>query len=87
VTLLSAGTDGTDGPTDAAGAFVDGGTAALARSVGLDPAESLEMNDSYRFFDELGRRTESSPLFVPGPTGTNVMDVQAVCVLPPAGAR
>lgn len=87
VTLLSAGTDGTDGPTDAAGAFVDGGTAALARSVGLDPAASLGENDSYRFFDELGRRTGGSPLFVPGPTGTNVMDLQAVCVLPPGGAR
>lgn len=80
VDFLSAGTDGTDGPTDAAGAFADGGTARLARGAGLDPAASLRDNDSYRFFDELGRRTGSSPLLVTGPTGTNVMDIQAAIV-------
>ncbi len=80
VTLLSAGTDGTDGPTDAAGAFADGGTAARARRAGLEPAACLEANDSHRFFDELGRRTAGPALFVTGPTGTNVMDLQAVIV-------
>lgn len=80
VDLLSAGTDGTDGQTDAAGAFVDGGTARLSRDVGLDPAGSLRENDSYHFFVEFGRRTGGSPLLVTGPTGTNVMDIQAVTV-------
>ena len=83
--FLSAGTDGTDGPTDAAGAFVDGRTASLARGAGLDPAASLLGNDSYRFFAELGRRTGGSPLLVTGPTGTNVMDIQAVIVRPAGG--
>ncbi len=85
--FLSAGTDGTDGPTDAAGAFADGGTARLARGAGLDPAASLRDNDSYRFFDELGRRTGGSPLLVTGPTGTNVMDIQAVIVRAGEGGR
>lgn len=70
ITLLSAGTDGTDGPTDAAGAIVDGMTVARAKSLGLDPAEYLRNNDSYNFFLKFGG------LFVTGPTGTNVMDVQ-----------
>ncbi len=66
---LFAGTDGTDGPTEAAGAFVDGGTAARAREAGLDPEAYLEDNDSHGFFGKAGG------LFVPGPTGTNVMDI------------
>lgn len=70
VTLLSAGTDGNDGETDAAGAFADGLTAARAGRAGLDPAAFLENNDSYGFF-----KTEGG-LFVTGPTGTNVMDIQ-----------
>lgn len=69
-TVLSAGTDGIDGPTDAAGAFVDGETTRRARAIGLDPAAALAGNDSYRFFAALG------DLFAPGPTGTNVMDVK-----------
>lgn len=83
--LLSAGTDGTDGTTDAAGAFVNGVTAGLARDAGLDPAASLRENDSYGFFEELGRRAGVSPLLVTGPTGTNVMDIQAVVVRPGNG--
>lgn len=71
---LFAGTDGNDGPTDAAGAFVDGGTAARAREAGLDPASFLEDNDSYTFFDRTGG------LFRPGPTGTNVMDIGIILV-------
>jgi glycerate-2-kinase len=69
VLILSAGTDGTDGPTDAAGAFVDGATLARARSVGLDPEAFLRDNDAYTFFDKLG------DLLRTGPTGTNVMDL------------
>ncbi len=72
--LLSAGTDGTDGPTDAAGAFADSTTAARAIEMGLEPAGFLANNDSYRFFEKLG------DLFVTGPTLTNVMDLQIVLV-------
>lgn len=68
--LLSAGTDGNDGPTDAAGAMVDGNTLERARAKGLDPMAALENNDSYTFFRDTGE------LFVTGPTGTNVMDLQ-----------
>lgn len=66
--LLSAGSDGSDGPTDAAGAFADGETFFRADALGLDPHAALRNNDSYRFFRELG------DLFRPGPTGTNVSD-------------
>ena len=74
ITLLSAGTDGTDGPTDAAGAVVDGKTAARARMQGLVPEEYLRNNDSYGFFRETGN------LLITGPTGTNVMDIQIVVI-------
>lgn len=74
VTLLSAGTDGNDGPTDAAGAFADGSTVTEARARGPEAGEYLEDNDSYSFFKAAGG------LFVTGPTGTNVMDVQMVLV-------
>ncbi|UCH81225.1 MAG: glycerate kinase [Nitrospiraceae bacterium] len=72
ITLLSAGTDGTDGPTDAAGAIVDGDTMIKAREMGLDPTEYLNDNDSYNFFREL------DSLIITGPTGTNVMDLQII---------
>jgi glycerate-2-kinase len=74
ITLLSAGTDGTDGPTDAAGAIVDGATIIRARARGLNPENYLENNDSYTFFKETGN------LFITGPTGTNVMDIQIVII-------
>ena len=74
VVVLSAGTDGTDGPTDAAGAIADGRTIARATEKGLSAADSLARNDSYRFFEPL------SDLIRTGPTGTNVMDVQVVLV-------
>jgi hydroxypyruvate reductase len=74
VTGLFAGTDGTDGPTDAAGALVDGGTVARARKRGLDARAFLEENDSYTFFREAGG------LFVTGPTLTNVMDLRIILV-------
>ena len=73
IALLSAGTDGTDGPTDAAGAMVDGDTCRKARQRGLSPGDYLADNDSYRFFDQLGL------LFKTGPTRTNVMDL--ICLL------
>ena len=70
VTILSAGTDGIDGPTDAAGAFVDGTTLRRAREGGLDVDAALHTNDSYTFFSRLG------DLFRCGPTATNVMDIK-----------
>ncbi|HEC96549.1 MAG TPA: glycerate kinase [Nitrospirae bacterium] len=72
LSLLSAGTDGTDGPTDAAGAIVDGETIPRARAMGLSPEKFLAENDSYNFFKQVGG------LFITGPTGTNVMDIQIV---------
>jgi hydroxypyruvate reductase len=70
VVVLSAGTDGTDGPTDAAGALADGSTVARAEAHDLDAAAYLANNDSYRFFEHLGN------LIKTGPTGTNVADVR-----------
>ena len=75
-TLLSAGTDGIDGPTDAAGAFVDGTSARRAREKGFDLQTVLHDNDSYMLFAALG------DLFQPGPTGTNVMDIKIVLITP-----
>jgi glycerate 2-kinase len=69
ITVISFGTDGIDGPTDAAGAIADSTTFARAKAHGLDPIGSLENNDSYSFFKALG------DLVVTGPTGTNVNDV------------
>lgn len=74
ITLLSAGTDGTDGPTDAAGAIVDGATVKKARAIGLNPEEYLNNNDSYNFFKNIDE------LLVTGPTGTNVMDIQIMVI-------
>jgi glycerate-2-kinase len=74
ITLLSAGTDGTDGPTDAAGAIVNGNTIAKAMAMGVDPGEYLRNNNSYAFFKKIDE------LFVTGPTGTNVMDIQIVII-------
>ncbi|MBI2413426.1 MAG: glycerate kinase [Deltaproteobacteria bacterium] len=69
ITVLAGGTDGTDGPTDAAGAIADPGTLKLALKKGLDAEVYLRNNDSYNFFRKAGG------LLVTGPTGTNVMDV------------
>jgi hydroxypyruvate reductase len=68
--IFSAGTDGTDGPTDAAGAIADGSTFARAEAQGLNAAAHLANNDSYHFFEQLG------DLIKTGPTGTNVADVR-----------
>lgn len=77
--LLSAGTDGSDGPTDAAGAIVDSDTLDRAAVAGLDHRAALLNHDSYPFFDALG------DLVVTGPTLTNVMDLQILMVDPPPG--
>lgn len=77
MSLLSAGTDGTDGPNDAAGAIVDGGTTSRARSLGIDPRSYLDNNDSYTFFQNLDTATGTQlSQLKTGPTGTNVMDIQ-----------
>jgi hydroxypyruvate reductase len=70
IVVFSAGTDGTDGPTDAAGAIADGDT--LRRKP--DARQYLERNNSYRYFEALG------DLVITGPTNTNVMDVRLVLV-------
>jgi hydroxypyruvate reductase len=72
--LASVGTDGIDGPTDAAGALADHTTIERAASVGLEPDRFLSDNNSYAFFDALG------DLIHTGPTGTNVGDLQITLV-------
>jgi glycerate-2-kinase len=74
IALLAAGTDGTDGPTDAAGAYADGGTVERGSALGLEARAALERNDSYPFFSAEGG------LLVTGPTRTNVMDLVLVLV-------
>ncbi|MBI4455158.1 MAG: DUF4147 domain-containing protein [Acidobacteria bacterium] len=74
--VLSAGTDGTDGPTDAAGAIADDQTQSRCRQCGLDPEKFLRRQDSYTFFRKLG------DLVCVGPTKTNVMDVRIILVAP-----
>ena len=74
VVVLSAGTDGTDGPTDAAGAIADGKTVGRARESGMNPSRFLQENDSYPFFQAL------DDLIVTGPTYTNVMDMRILLV-------
>jgi len=69
VLLASVGTDGNDGPTDAAGAWVDGATLQRADEAGLDAGRFLAENDSYHFFERLDQ------LIKTGPTNTNVNDV------------
>jgi hydroxypyruvate reductase len=72
--FLSAGTDGSDGPTDAAGAIADGRTWDRALKKGVSPEKKLENNDSYYFFKEAGG------LVITGPTGTNVMDIHLLLI-------
>jgi glycerate 2-kinase len=72
--LASVGTDGIDGPTDAAGAYADSATIDRARAMGLDAAAALQAHDSYPFFQRLG------DLIVTGQTGTNVGDLQVLLV-------
>jgi hydroxypyruvate reductase len=74
VVLLSGGTDGTDGPTDASGAVADHTTIHRAETMGLNPKAHLENNDAYPLFQKLG------DLLITGPTQTNVMDVRIILV-------
>lgn len=74
--FLSAGTDGRDGPTDAAGAIVDGGTVARISAAGGDPEALLAQNDSYRAL------SLSGDLLITGATGTNVADLQILSIAP-----
>ncbi len=74
VVILSGGTDGTDGPTDAAGAIADGLTKNRALEKGMNAEQYLQENDSYHFFEPLG------DLLITGPTHTNVMDLRLVMV-------
>jgi hydroxypyruvate reductase len=71
---LAADTDGNDGPTDAAGGLVDGGTAAKIRAAGTDPSRALQDNDARTALEAGGA------LLVTGPTGTNVNDLRVVLV-------
>jgi len=72
--VLSGGTDGNDGPTDAAGAIVDNTTLARAAEHGLDWTQFLSNNDAYHFFEHLG------DLLHTGPTNTNVMDLRIILI-------
>lgn len=78
VTLLSAASDGSDGPNDAAGAMVNGSTAAQARQLGVEPSHYLDANDSYHFFQKFDAVSGEHAHFITGPTGTNVMDLQII---------
>jgi glycerate 2-kinase len=72
--LLSAGSDGTDGPTDAAGAFVDHTTVSRADALHISAFDHLAQNNAYPFFQKLG------DLLITGPTRTNVMDLQIILI-------
>ncbi|MCD4828031.1 MAG: glycerate kinase [Candidatus Cloacimonetes bacterium] len=74
ITLLSAATDGNDGPTDAAGAWASRQALSEARAVGLDPDDYLRRHDAYAFFERLGQ------LYKTGPTRTNVGDIQLIYI-------
>lgn len=72
--ILSGGTDGEDGPTDAAGAWIDASTIAQMQTLGLNPHDFLRRNDAYSFFEPLGS------LIKTGPTHTNVCDIRVAVV-------
>ncbi|MEX0675606.1 MAG: MOFRL family protein, partial [Pirellulales bacterium] len=74
ILILSGGTDGEDGPTDAAGAWADHQTIEAARQLGLEAADYLARNDAYHWFEPVGA------LIKTGPTHTNVCDVRVVLV-------
>jgi glycerate-2-kinase len=78
IALLAAGTDGSDGPTDAAGAFADGQTIARASARGAEAHAALERNDAYGFFEREGGLVRT------GATGTNALDL-ALVLLEPSG--
>jgi len=70
--IFSVGSDGTDGPTDAAGGIVDSGSLERLREKGLNLSEILDNNDSYNALAEI------SGLIITGPTGTNVNDIAVI---------
>jgi glycerate 2-kinase len=74
VVILSGGTDGNDGPTDAAGAIVDPTTVKRGEAKGLNALAYLADNDSYHYLKEI------DDLLITGPTNTNVMDVRFILV-------
>ncbi|NNG01912.1 MAG: glycerate kinase [Desulfobacteraceae bacterium] len=77
IVVMAAGTDGTDGPTDAAGAIADGSTMSRAQEKGMSPETFLEENNAYMFFKPL------DDLLITGPTRTNVMDIYMALVRKP----
>lgn len=81
ILIASAGTDGIDGPTDAAGALATGSTVTRATAQGHDATEALDNNDAYPYFQAI------DALIQTGPTGTNVMDLAVVVVGPDAASR
>lgn len=81
VALLAVGTDGTDGPTDDAGALVDGDTVARGELGGLDPKRALVAADAGSFLEAAGDLVHT------GPTGTNVMDIMIAAKAAPANSR
>ena len=74
VCIFSIGSDGTDGPTDAAGGYADGRTAKILREMGISIHAVLEQNDAYHALQKTGG------LLITGPTGTNVNDVAVVLI-------
>jgi glycerate 2-kinase len=78
ILVVALGTDGTDGPTTAAGAIADAATVERGRAAGLDAADHLHRNDAYPFLQASG------DLLVTGPTGTNVNDIILALVMPAA---
>jgi glycerate 2-kinase len=78
IVVLSAGTDGMDGNSTAAGAVADGQTLARAQQFGLDPKDFFQRSDSFRLFDALG------DTIVTGPTGNNLRDLRLLIALPGA---
>ncbi len=81
ITVLAVATDGIDGPTDAAGAVVDGTTCARMREHGVDPRQALESHDSYHALDA------AQALLRTGPTGTNVNDIAIAMIRPECQPR
>ncbi len=76
ISIASIGTDGIDGPTDAAGSIIDGKSFLKAKKLGISPYDSIRNNDSYNFFNNI------SDLIYTGLTGTNVNDIAVIIVMP-----
>ena len=76
IAMLSCGSDGNDGPTDAVGAYCDWATIGRGKELGIIAEDYLLENDSYNYFDQL------DDLIITGPTKTNVMDIQIVLIIP-----